>query len=107
MLRLRQEIRLFPRLHVHGAKHFAIRYTTGSRVTAMRILEMICGRKSAATLQVVWRNPKAVAFHRRRHTFEQQNKRAFYLLQEFVEDGRFGYWTTISDLEVVAGGRAA
>ena len=29
------------------------------------------------------------------------------ILQEFVQDGRLSYWTTLSDLEVVAGGRAA
>jgi hypothetical protein len=73
----------------------------------MTVLEMICGRRSAQGLQVVWRNPKAVGNHRRRHSVEQQKERVFYLVQELVEDGRFGYWTTISDLEVVAGGRAA
>jgi hypothetical protein len=29
------------------------------------------------------------------------------VLQEFVQNGRWGYWTTISDFEVVVGGRAA
>jgi hypothetical protein len=58
-------------------------------------------------LKVVWRNPNAVGIRRRRHTLERQTERAFYLVQELVQDGRFGYWTTISDLEVVAGGRAA
>lgn len=74
----------------------------------MTMLEMICRptRKPAA-LEIVWRNPRAVSFHPRRHTVEQQSDRVFYLVQELVEDGRFGYWTTISDLEVVAGGRAA
>jgi len=74
----------------------------------MTTLEMICGRKSSSRgLQLVWRNPKAVGIQRRRHSVEQQKERVFYLVQERVEDGRFGYWTTISDLEVVAGGRAA
>jgi hypothetical protein len=73
----------------------------------MNALEMVCGHKSKHALQVVWRNPSAVRSHRRRHTLEAGSHRALYILQEFVEDGRLGYWTTISDLEVTRGGRAA
>ena len=73
----------------------------------MTTLEMICGFKSAAKPEIVWRNPRTVRSHRRRHTFERAGRRALYIQQEFVDDGRFGYWTTISDLEVVIGGRAA
>jgi hypothetical protein len=72
----------------------------------MTMLEIICGRKNTAP-EIVWRNPKAVSTYRRRHMLDDGSQRALYILQEFVGDGRFGYWTTISDLEVVAGGRAA
>ncbi len=71
----------------------------------MTALEIICGRKPM--LEIVWRNPNRVRPHRRRHTLEAGRQRAFYILQEFAENGHLGYWTTISDLEVVLGGRAA
>jgi hypothetical protein len=73
----------------------------------MSALEIVCGRKSATTLEIVWRNPDPVPARRRRHNFEPGSERALYLLQEFVDNGYLSYWTTISDLEVVAGGRAA
>ena len=73
----------------------------------MITLEMICGSKNVNTLEIVWRNPNPMCTHRRRHSFERGGEHARYILQEFVNDGDFGYWTTISDLEVVAGGRAA
>jgi hypothetical protein len=59
--------------------------------------------EAAPALAIVWRNPNQVSAHRRRHNFKQ----AVCTMQEFVEDGRLGYWTTIGDLEVLAGGRAA
>jgi hypothetical protein len=62
---------------------------------------------NAATLEIVWRNPERMRSHRRRHSFECTGERTLYILQEFVEDGQAGHWTTISDLEVVVGGRAA
>ena len=58
-------------------------------------------------MQIVWRNPRPQRAHRRRHSLEGGGEHARYILQEFVDDGFLGYWTTISDLEVVAGGRAA
>lgn len=57
-------------------------------------------------MEIVWRNPNAVRRHLRRHSFERAGERARYILQEFVEDGQTGYWTTLSGLEVV-GGRMA
>jgi hypothetical protein len=69
--------------------------------------EIICGRKSAPTLQIVWRNPETIRPYRRYHSLHQAAERAIYAVQELVEDGRFGFWATISDLEIVAGGRAA
>jgi hypothetical protein len=44
---------------------------------------------------------------RRRHSLEKGSNHALYVLQELVDDGCLGYWTTISDLEVLVGGRAA
>ena len=71
----------------------------------MTALEMICGRKPR--LGIVWRNPNTVRPHRRRHTLEAGRQGALYILQEFVENDYLSYWTTLSDLEVVLGGRAA
>lgn len=62
--------------------------------------------RNTTNLEIVWRNPKPVP-QRRRHSFERVDGRALYILEEFVEDGHFGYWATISGLEVVLGGRAA
>jgi hypothetical protein len=61
-----------------------------------------------ATFEIVWRNPEAVKHTlRRRHSLEKGSSHALYVLQELVDDGNLGYWTTISDLEVLVGGRAA
>lgn len=73
----------------------------------MTPMEIICGRKSAPALQIVWRNPEIVRPYRRYHNLHQAAKSAIYAVQELVEGGRFGFWATISDLEIVAGGRAA
>jgi hypothetical protein len=60
-----------------------------------------------ATLRIVWRNPDPVRHRSRRRSRQQENDRTLYILQEFVADGFFGYWTTISALEMLIGGRAA
>jgi hypothetical protein len=60
-----------------------------------------------ATFEIVWRNPEPVKHTTRRHSLERSSNYALYVLQEFVNDGDLGYWTTISDLEVLVGGRAA
>ena len=73
----------------------------------MTVLQMIGERKGAAPLGIVWRNPHPRRSQPRRHSRERDGQRIHYVLQEFVEYGRFRYWTTISDFEVVAGGRAA
>jgi hypothetical protein len=70
-------------------------------------LEIICGLKRLDNVEIVWRNLNKVHTHRRRHTVEFAGQQARYVLEEFVEDGHLGYWATISNLEVVAGGRAA
>lgn len=57
--------------------------------------------------EIVWRNPETVKAAPRRHSLEPSDKHELYILQEFVDDGYLGYWTTISDLEVLVGGHAA
>jgi hypothetical protein len=59
-----------------------------------------------ANLEIVWRNPDEVRRHPRRHT-PLEKGRTLYILQEFVGNDDLGYWTTISELEVLAGGLAA
>ena len=55
-------------------------------------------------LEISWRNPNPLRRHRRRHSFAGIAECAVYIQQEFVMDGEVGHWTTISNLEVVAGG---
>lgn len=64
-------------------------------------------KENVKTPEIAWRNPSPVCHHPKRRNFEREGERARYILQEFVMDGQIGYWTTISNLEVVAGGRAA
>ena len=58
-------------------------------------------------LEIAWRNPNPVRRQRRRHSFAGNAESAVYIQQEFVMDGEASHWKTISNLEVVAGGRAA
>jgi hypothetical protein len=60
-----------------------------------------------ANLKIVWRNPDPVRHRSRRRSCKQESDRTLYILQEFVADGFFGYWTTISALEMLSGGQAA
>ena len=60
-----------------------------------------------AKFQIVCRTPEPVKHTTRRRGLERGNDHSLYALQEFVDDGNLGYWTTISDLEVLFGGRAA
>ena len=71
------------------------------------MLELISGYTKVGTLEIVWRNPDRARTNRRRHSFEPAGGHDLYVLQEFVEDGEAGHWTTISGLEVVVGGRVA
>lgn len=63
--------------------------------------------KNSRTLEIVWRNPNRVRPPRRRHMVECAGEQATYVLEEFVEDGFLGHWAVVSNLEVLAGGRAA
>jgi hypothetical protein len=73
----------------------------------MAAAEIIIDSRREPKLEIVWRNADRRRHRRRRHTFERDGEHGRYLLQEFVADGYFSYWTTLSSLEVVAGGRAA
>jgi hypothetical protein len=73
----------------------------------MTVQQIICGGKAVSRMEVVWRNPHRLRCHSRRHSRESNGGSTHYLLQEFVDNGCFSYWTTISDFEVVVGGRAA
>jgi hypothetical protein len=71
------------------------------------MLGIMSGTKKLGSLEIVCRNPNRVRACRRRHNFELKGEYAMYVMQEFVEEGEIGYWTTISGLEVLAGGLAA
>jgi len=75
---------------------------------AKEVMGFVNGSKNQGTkVKIVWRNPHPVRAHRRRKNVERAGAPAMYLLQEFVDDGYLGYWATISDLEVLVGGRVA
>jgi hypothetical protein len=57
-------------------------------------------------LKIVWKNPKRLLRHPRRHNPLECDS-ALYILEEFVGDEYLGYWTAISEFEVLAGGTAA
>jgi hypothetical protein len=76
-------------------------------VEAKVMLQILAGTKRTASPEIIWRNPNRLRAQRRRHSFEPASGRSLYLVQEFVEAGESGFWSTISDLEVVSGGRAA
>ena len=82
---------------------------TLQRVEAKTMIseQTINNLRESSDLAIMWRNPEKFLTHRRRHTAVGEGKVAKYVLQEFVEDGDFGHWADISDLEIVDGGQAA
>jgi hypothetical protein len=76
-------------------------------VRKMILLEAINQLKKRHVVEVVWRNPSRLRAPRRRHKVESAGQQRRYVLQEFVEDGFLGHWATLSNLEVLVGGRAA
>ena len=58
-------------------------------------------------LEIVWRNPLRLCSSRRRHKFVRKGEQGLYILEEFVHDGYLGHWSTLSNLEVLAGGKVA
>jgi hypothetical protein len=73
----------------------------------MAASEIIIDSEPESKLEIVWRNADRRSNRQRRHTFEPDGEHTRYLLQEYVADGYFSYWMTLSSLEVLAGGRAA
>jgi hypothetical protein len=60
-----------------------------------------------STLEIVWRNPNPVAHSRRWQPVRGMDGRVTYLIQEFSYHGLVGYWSTISNLEILRGWRTA
>jgi hypothetical protein len=74
----------------------------------MQVIDIAFGIRGIPSLEIVWRNPNHVGTLRRRYSVERaEDSLHSYALQEFVEDGDLGHWMTISDLEVLVGGKAA
>jgi len=71
------------------------------------MLSIIVGLKRRPALEIVWRNPNLARRLRRRQNLESADERSVYIMQEYVRYGDLGFWTTLSSLEVVAGGRRA
>jgi len=71
----------------------------------MAMIEMLCAINNEMKPAIVWRNPNLLNARRRRHSSAPALGHNRYVLQEY--DGYHGFWRTISDLEVVTGGRAA
>ena len=71
------------------------------------MLNAIFSAEHAPTLEIAWRNPSPVIRRVRQHSLAGTGECAIYIQKEFVTEGQYGYWTTISELEVVVGGRAA
>ena len=73
----------------------------------MSAASIIIDTKEEPKLEIVWRNADRRSNCRRRHTFQPDGEHTRYLLQEYVADGYFSYWMTLSSLDVLPGGRAA
>jgi len=100
-------LHLVMRSHRRFAKLPIVDGTTRIDDGGGNMFEVLLGGTNVASMEIAWRNPKQVRQNPRRHSVERAGEHAVYILQEFVEDGRAGYWATLSGLEVVAGGRAA
>lgn len=60
-----------------------------------------------ATLEIVWRNPKPPRRQQRWEQIKQDSETAHYVVQEFVSTSAGSFWTAMSSLEMIVGGRAA
>jgi hypothetical protein len=60
-----------------------------------------------ATLEIVWRNPKPPQRRQRWEQIKQDSGTAHYVVQELVSTSTGSFWTAMSSLEIVPGGRAA
>jgi hypothetical protein len=63
--------------------------------------------KQTATLEIVWRNPKPPLRQQRWEQIKQDSEAAHYVVQELVSTSAGSFWTAMSSLEIIAGGRAA
>ena len=59
------------------------------------------------TLEIVWRNPQPPQRQQRWEQVEQNSGMAHYVVQELVSTSAGSFWTAMSSLEIVPGGRAA
>jgi hypothetical protein len=60
-----------------------------------------------AMLEIVWRNPNPPQRRQRWEQIKHDSERGHYLVQELVSTSAGSYWTALSNLEIVPGGRAA
>ena len=60
-----------------------------------------------ATLEIVWRNPKPPQRRQRWEQITQDSGTAHYMVQELVSTSDGSFWTAMSSLEIIVGGRAA
>jgi hypothetical protein len=59
------------------------------------------------TLEIVWRNPKPPQRRQRWEQIRQDSATVHYVVQELVSTSAGEFWTAMSSLEIVSGGRAA
>jgi hypothetical protein len=91
----------------HTTQRDAAQRTIESRTWRKNMPGIVHSFKKVTRLEIVWRNSNPVRRYLRRHCFKRTDERTLYLSLEFVGDGPTGYWTTLSGLEVVLGGRMA
>jgi len=60
-----------------------------------------------AALEIVWRNPKPPQRQQRWEQIKQISGTVHYVVQELVSTSAGSFWTAMSSLEIIAGGRAA
>jgi hypothetical protein len=63
--------------------------------------------KHAATLEIVWRNPRPPRHKQRWEQIQRNSGTAHYVVQELISTSLGSFWATTSSLEVIPGGCAA
>jgi len=63
--------------------------------------------QTTTTLAIVWRNPKPPQHRRRWEQIKLDSETTQYVVQELVSSSGGSFWTAMSSLEIIAGGRAA
>ena len=59
------------------------------------------------TLEIVWWNPKPPQRQQRLGQIKLSSGTAHYVIQELVSTSTGSFWTAMSSLEIIVGGRAA